>query len=61
MLCGRVGVGWGAYGGGKEKRLYFTANIEEELDSVMMRIFSDISWVKNKKKEKCTKKVCSME
>lgn len=33
--------------GGKGKHLYFTPNIEEELDSVMMRTFSGISGVKN--------------
>lgn len=33
----------GVYRGGKERHWYFTPNIDAELDSLMMCMFSDIS------------------
>lgn len=46
VVCGRVGHRI-YQGGGKERRLYFTPNIDAVLNSVMMRIFL---WKKNSMK-----------
>lgn len=46
MCVGGVGVGVNIEGA-KKTHLYFTPNIEAVLDFVMMRMFSDMAWVKN--------------